>query len=72
MRMRRYSNCGAGRSVFAGLTVLVIGTVYLLFNFGIWQSEVLRIWWPLLLIVIGAAKVFGWWYRPRRPYSDFA
>ena len=72
MKGHRYSRGGAGGSIAASMVLLLIGTAYLLFNLGVWPLEVIRTWWPLLLIVIGGAKVFGWWYRPRRPYSDFA
>ena len=53
--------------------LLLIGTVFLLMNFGILTLQLFYTWWPLLLIVIGAARILAprGWIGPRRPYDDF-
>lgn len=48
------------RSIFSGLVLILIGTLFLLHNqyggFGI--GELFRRWWPLLLILWGLAKLY--------------
>ena len=63
----------AGRGFFGGIVLLSLGVIFLLTNLGIVQANLFRTWWPLLLIFIGAARLFGRgrWYRPRGPYNDF-
>jgi hypothetical protein len=66
----------AGRGFAGGLVLLLMGSIFLLANLGVFQSHLLHVWWPVLLIVVGVAKVIGYGYtrfdRPRKPYSDFA
>jgi hypothetical protein len=62
----------AARGLAGGLIVLTIGTVFLLSNLGVLNSELFRTWWPLLLIAVGVARLFGRrWDRNPRPYRDF-
>ena len=62
------------RGLFASMVLLFWGAFILLLNLGVFSSVVFRTWWPLILIAAGAVKLLhrGFWYRPRRPYSDFA
>jgi len=61
------------KRIIGGLVLLSIGIVFLLVNLGMVESRLLQTWWPLLLIAVGAAKLFGrrGWYRTRKPYTDF-
>ncbi len=64
-----------GRGVwrfFAGVVLVSFGLVFLLTNLGIIQSRIVHVWWPVIPIAIGFAKLSGWWLRPRKPYTDFA
>src|SRR5580704_1367156 len=45
---------------FAGVALLVIGVAFLLANLGVFQIEEVRRYWPVLLIVWGAAKALGY------------
>jgi len=65
--------CAAARFL-GGLLLLSIGTIFILINLGIIQSRLVQTWWPLLLIAVGLVKLVGLrrWYRPRKPYTDFA
>jgi cell wall-active antibiotic response 4TMS protein YvqF len=65
--------CAVSRLV-GGVVLVSFGTIFILVNLGIVESRLLQTWWPLLLIAVGAARLFGWrgWRRPRRPYTDFA
>lgn len=47
----------------AGVVFVVIGIVYLLEAFEVWEVDVARIW-PLILIAIGAVIIFTSWRRP--------
>jgi hypothetical protein len=49
--------CAKGGFV-GGLILLTLGTVFLLTNLGVLNYAVVRTWWPLLLIVIGIARLF--------------
>ncbi len=73
MRSHFESRECAGRGLVGGLILLTMGALFLLSNLGILNSDVFRTWWPLLLIVIGVARLFGSrrWDRLQRPYSDF-
>jgi len=53
---------------------LSMGAIFILINLGIIQSRLVQTWWPLLLIAVGVVKLVGLrrWYRPRKPYTDFA
>jgi hypothetical protein len=64
--------CG-GRGLFGGIVLLSLGVIFLLTNLGILQTELFRIWWPVLLIALGVAKLLwgGRWPRPGGPYNDF-
>jgi Domain of unknown function (DUF5668) len=70
------SRACAGRGFTGGLVLLLMGGIFLLANLGVFQSHLLHVWWPLLLIVVGVAKVIAYGYtqldRPRKRYSDFA
>src|SRR5580692_7754046 len=44
----------------AGIVLLIIGVVFLLTNLGFFYAEDVRRFWPVILIVIGAAKVLGY------------
>jgi len=53
--------------------LLTIGTAFLLRNLGIIDPRTFDMWWPLLLIAVGVARLVasrGQW-RPRKPYTDF-
>lgn len=52
----------SARLVF-GLLILALGVQLTLENLGITQSEAVMAWWPVLLIVYGAAKIMGWTAR---------
>jgi Domain of unknown function (DUF5668) len=73
MRSRWEGRACIGRRFIAGFALLSIGTIVLLMNLGIVESNLLRTWWPLALIALGAAKLFirRGWYRLRKPYTDF-
>jgi hypothetical protein len=78
MRSRWNSRGCAGGGVVAGLVILSVGVLFLLSNFGILGVQPLQTWWPVLLIVIGVARLIGYarwhgerWQGPRRPYNDF-
>jgi hypothetical protein len=70
----QYSGTGFGsRGLVGGFVILVVGTVFLLVNLGVLHAPFVRIWWPVLLIVLGTIKLVHWlWSRhPGRPYRDF-
>ena len=72
MGLRR-SRMHAGGGFAVSIFLLLAGTIFLLFNLGVWNSDLLRTWWPLLFILVGAVKLLGRGrYRSRRPYTDFA
>jgi hypothetical protein len=73
MRSRWNARGCAGGGVVAGLVILSVGVLFLLSNFGILAIRPLQTWWPVLLIVIGVARLIGYgrWQGPRRPYSHF-
>jgi len=68
------SRAGAIARFLGGLLLLSIGTIFILINLGIIQSPLVQTWWPLLLIAVGVVKLVSLrrWYRPRKPYTDFA
>ena len=48
-----------GSSVFSGLTLILIGVLLLLHNYrGFELSEVVTLWWPLILIFWGGIKIY--------------
>jgi hypothetical protein len=52
------ASCNASRrerGSFAGVVLIVIGTVFLLVKTGVIERALLAQWWPLILIAIG-----GW------------
>jgi Cell wall-active antibiotics response 4TMS YvqF/Domain of unknown function (DUF5668) len=56
----RHQHRGHGRGhVVAGAILLIVGLVFLLANLGVFQIEEIHRYWPVLLIVWGAAKVLG-------------
>lgn len=73
MRSHWNSRGCAGGGVVAGLVLLAIGALFLLSNFGILGMQPLHTWWPLLLIILGVAKLIGYGrlQAQRRPYNDF-
>ena len=71
MRSHFESRECAGRGLIGGLLLLAVGTLFLLSNLGLLGPELFRTWWPLLLIVIGVARLIGPRRWERRPYSDF-
>jgi cell wall-active antibiotic response 4TMS protein YvqF len=78
MRSRWNSGGCVGGGIVSGLVILSIGVLFLLSNFGILGVQPLHTWWPVLLIVIGAARLFGYgrwhdrrWQGPSRPYNNF-
>jgi hypothetical protein len=73
--MRNHGGCFRRRGVSGGIFLVFLGAFLLLANLGFFQWVVLRTWWPLLLILGGAANLAGYFLRPNRterPYSDFA
>ena len=73
--MRNHGGCFGGRGISGGIFLLFLGAFLLLANLGFFHWAVLRTWWPLLLIVGGAANLVGYFLRSSRagrPYSDFA
>src|SRR5262245_12922569 len=62
----------ARTGIVGGLIIMVLGVAFLLMNFGLLATDVVR-WWPLLLIVIGISKLlpWGWAHDRRRPNGDF-
>lgn len=43
---------------FAAIVLIVLGAAFLLNNLGLFNfslTEVLRVWWPVVLIAVGAA-----------------
>ncbi len=47
-----------GGHAFAGLILLLIGSIFLLNNLGVFYIEDVRKYWPVLLIVAGVAHLF--------------
>ncbi len=45
---------------FGGFVMVSIGIVFLLVNLGILNSVVFHTWWPLLLILLGLARLARW------------
>jgi membrane protein implicated in regulation of membrane protease activity len=74
MRSHWESRACAAARVLGGVLLLSIGTIFILINLGFIQSRLIQTWWPLLLIAVGVVKLVGLrrWYRPRKPYTDFA
>jgi hypothetical protein len=74
MRSHWESRAGAAARLLAGLLLLSMGVIFVLMNLGIIQSRLVQTWWPLLLIAVGVVRLVGLrrWYRPRKPYTDFA
>ena len=73
--MRSHSPACSERSLFGGIIFIVIGAAFLVANLGWSLPVLLRIWWPVIPIVIGALNVFAFAWRGRRggrPYTDFA
>ena len=68
------SRAYVGVRLLAGFLLLSIGTIFILINLGIIQSRLIQTWWPLVLIALGVVKLVGLrrWYRPTKPYTDFA
>jgi len=63
----------ARRSLTGAFVLLTIGTAFLLRNLGIIDPRTFDMWWPLLLIAVGVARLVasrGQWL-PRKPYTDF-
>jgi hypothetical protein len=73
MRSQYSGGCFSGRGLVGGFFILVLGTVFLLLNLGVLFTPFVRIWWPVLLIILGTVKLLHWlwWRRPERPYRDF-
>jgi len=73
MRSQYSGTCFGGPSLVGGFVILVVGTVFLLVNLGVLHAPFVRMWWPVLLIVLGTVKLLHWlwWRRPGRPYRDF-
>jgi hypothetical protein len=64
-----------GLSLFSGIMFLVIGSVFLLANLGWTLPAVIKVWWPVVPMVLGALSLLRYaWRGPRggRPYRDFA
>jgi hypothetical protein len=55
----RHSRMHAGGGIAVTIFLLFAGTVFLLFNLGVLHSEMLRMWWPGLFILVGAVKLLG-------------
>jgi LiaI-LiaF-like transmembrane region len=73
--MRWRSSACTVRNLFRGVLFIVIGTFFLLANLGWSLPAMIKVWWPVIPIVLGAANVAAYaWRGPRngRPYSDFA
>src|SRR5512134_3892756 len=47
-----------GRLLF-GLILLALGVLFTLDNLDVLESEYILRWWPLIILVIGIAKLFG-------------
>ncbi len=73
MRSTWESRACARHGVVTGSLLLLIGTVFLLKNLGLLSLAIFQTWWPLLLIVIGVARILALrgWAGPRKPYNDF-
>lgn len=50
-------------SRFGSIVLVVVGVVFLLHNLGVMSFQflgsVLRTWWPVILIAVGAAGLLG-------------
>jgi Domain of unknown function (DUF5668) len=65
----------SGRSLFRGIFFILIGTAFLLANLGWPLAALIKTWWPLIPIALGAANLLAYAWRGRRdgrPYNDFA
>jgi lia operon protein LiaF len=56
------------RSIVGPVVLIVIGVLFLLSNLG-WIphiGQLLRTWWPLILIIVGVCMLAerAWWPRP--------
>ena len=74
MRSQWESRARAAGRFLGGLLLLSMGAIFILINLGIIQPRLVQTWWPLLLIAVGVVRLVGLrrWYRPRKPYTDFA
>jgi Domain of unknown function (DUF5668) len=74
MRSQWESRARAAGRFLGGLLLLSMGALFILINLGIIESRLVQTWWPLLLIAVGVVRLVGLrrWYRPRKPYTDFA
>src|ERR1700685_116701 len=52
--------------LIAGVILLIIGSVFLLTNLGVFYAEDVRRYWPVLLILVGATNVA---FRSRRQFG---
>jgi cytochrome c biogenesis protein CcdA len=46
---------------FAAIVLVVVGALFLLTNLGVLNinlGEILRVWWPLILIIVGLSLFF--------------
>jgi hypothetical protein len=74
MGMRRHdTGAYTGGSIVGGIILMTIGVVFLLDNFNVLAAGAIVRWWPLLLIIIGGARLFrrSRWYEKEAPYTDF-
>jgi hypothetical protein len=73
MRLHLQSHACTGSMIIRGFVLLSLGTVFLLVNLGFLESDLVRTWWPLLVIALGAIKLFfaATAHEPRKPYNDF-
>lgn len=55
--------------MFVALSIIAIGTIYLLKNFEVIDVDVWNILWPTLIIIIGLSIVFR--QRRRKHWWDF-
>ena len=63
---KRHDATSSPRSSVPGLLLTVIGVVFLLENLGVIYIEDSRPYWPVLLIVIGFAKLIDVFRFPDR------
>lgn len=56
-------DAGGGKGSFAGVILIIVGSILLLLKIGVIERALVAQWWPLLLIAIGAWLVLS---RSRR------
>jgi uncharacterized membrane protein YfcA len=55
---------------WSGIILVIVGALLLAHNFGLLPIELLRQWWPLILIVVGLVSILRPQHGRRRSSDD--